>query len=38
MLSIDEDLVGEDGGKARGPNIGNVSLLVLLELQGSGGG
>ena len=38
MLSVDEDLVGEGGGKTGGPNVGDVPLLVLLELQGSGGG
>ena len=36
-LSVDEDLVGEGGGKAGGPNVGYVSLLVLLELQDGGG-
>ena len=32
VLSINKDLVGEDGGKAGGPNVGYVSLLVLLKL------
>ena len=38
MLSVDEDLVGEGGGKAGGSDVGYVLLLVLLELQGGGGG
>ena len=38
MLSVDEDLVGEGGGKTGGLDVGYVSLLVLLELQGGGGG